>query len=118
MNCLINKGLLLIISLLLVLLTVLPLAVACEPSAPLRVQNRTDLTLSISVNHTTGNYYMGDVTSGEEIKNSHPLIGRFGAFPIEARDAQGNLVYSNEYTLRQLEEELHWKVVIPPLEDK
>jgi len=85
-----------------------------EPFAPLRIENQTDQTLSIYVRWDGQAYYVGDVAAGAEIKNSNRQILQFSSFPIEARDAQGNLVYSKTYTTVELIEKLDWKVVIPP----
>jgi hypothetical protein len=59
---------------------------------------------------------VGDVASGAEIKNNNRQILHFSSFPIEATDAQGNIVYSKKYTMVEMIEELDWKVIIPPLQ--
>jgi hypothetical protein len=98
------------------ILAMLPLfTVACigEPMAPLKVKNETNLTLSIYVNidWLDETYFVGDVAPGKEIENENPKILHFGRFPIEAKDAQGKVVYSDTYSVFQLED-AHWKVVI------
>ena len=106
------------LGLILVLVTVLVSSSACEPYAPLRVQNQTDQTLSIYVVWLDKSYYVGDVAPGEEIQNENRNILQFSSFPIEAKDAQGNVVYSKTYTGLELRQKLHWTIVIPPLQNK
>jgi len=111
-----NKLIILSVYCLLNLLVLLVLNLSCEPMAPLRVENQTDETLSIYVKWQDEVYYVGDVAPGEEIKNDNPRILEFSSFPIEAKDAQGNVVYSRIYTMVEMTEKLHYKVVIPPLQ--
>ena len=118
MNYVINRLSLITIYCLLGIIILLILNTSCEPIAPLRVENQTDQTLSIYVRWHEEAYYVGDVAPGEEIKNTNPRILHLGSFPIEAEDAQGNVVYSKTYTNLELRKELKWKVVIPPLEER
>ena len=100
----------------LILLTIFTFTQACEPIAPLKVKNETGQTLSIYVVWQDEAYYMGDVKPGEEIKNENPNILEFSSFPIEAKDAEGNVVYSRTFTMVEMTEELNYKVVITPQE--
>ena len=101
---------------LLLLLTLSFALLSCEPVAPLRIENQSDQTLYIYVRWHGQTYYVGDVAPGAEIKNNNRQILQFSSFPIEATNAQGNVVYSKTYTTLELMEKLDWKVVIPPLQ--
>ena len=102
----------LLLAILMVVLIVSLLLGACgEPAAPLKVKNDTDQTLSIYVVWDGKAYYVGDVAPGAEIKNKNLNILQFSSFPIEAKDTQGNVVYSDEYSDIQLIE-AHWRIVI------
>jgi len=98
-------GVLLLLSLLLV--------GACfgDPAAPIRIENRTDQSLTIFIN----DIYVGDVAPGVEIKNKRVTF--YGEFLIEARDAQGETIHSEKFTYEELKR-IDWKVVIPPLQSK
>jgi hypothetical protein len=105
----------LLISLTMILAMLLPIfTLACEPMAPLKVKNETDITLSIYVNIYWGEpetYFVGNVAPGKEIENKNLDVIHFNPFPIIAKDAQGNVVYSDEYPVEQLLH-AHWRIVI------
>jgi hypothetical protein len=96
-----------------------PLATACEPIAPLRIENQTDQTLSIFVRFGTADkyYHLGDVAPGEDIKNKNPGILTSNVYYLEAKNSQGEIIYSKKYNDLELDK-LDWKVVIPPLGNK
>ena len=83
--------------------------------APIKVKNETDLVLSVYVNYYRAYppvaYLIGEVAPGQEIENKNLQITKGKDYPIIAKDAQGKLVYSEEYSDSQLEK-LHWKIVI------
>ncbi len=101
------------------LIIILPLT-GCEPAAPIRIKNKTDQTLYISFSYSYSDHVeadakrdlMGAVKAGEELR---PEIFPFPTFLIEAKDVQGNIVYSKEFSYKELEK-TDWKLVIPPLE--
>jgi hypothetical protein len=51
------------------------------------------------------------VEPGETLRYER-ITKQFSTCLIEAEDAQGNLVYSQEFKIQELEK-AHWKVVIP-----
>ncbi len=99
----------------LTLITLLLVASGCclprEYPAPIRIYNHTDQTLSIFIN----DYSEGDVAPGTEIM---PKVLRYDPFRIQAKNAQGDVVYSQQFRLQELEERMDWKVVIPPLQSE
>ncbi len=103
-----NKALLLLsfIAVAALLLT----AIACEPAAPIKIKNDTDQILTIFIYDQR----IGDVKPGEEIINKVVTIVH-SDYLIEAKDVQGNIVYSKEFSYKELEK-TDWKLVIPPLE--
>lgn len=117
MNCQVNRYLLPILYFLLVLTMLLPSTVACEPRAPIQVENKTDQTLAIFVRFGTvdKSYHLGDVTPGAEISNKNAPIMISNVYYIEAKNHQGELVYTREFSYDELKA-ADWKVVIPPLQ--
>ena len=94
------------------------LLAACEPMVTLQIKNDTAQTLNVFVAFTTldhvdirdtripeGPVEPGKVLRFEDIRNSSKT------YLIEARDAQGNLVYLQEFKFQELEK-ANWKVVI------
>jgi len=67
-----NRRILLLAGCVLILIMLSLLTAACEPIAPLRIENQTDQTLSIYVRWLGDVYYVGDVEPGEEIRNDNP----------------------------------------------
>jgi hypothetical protein len=92
------------------LLIVLPLsAVGCEPGLIIEVENRTEQALIIY------NYgrQIGEVVPGEIAKmDAGADIGAF----IEARNSEGELVYSKNFTGSETWDERHKIVIIPSSE--
>jgi hypothetical protein len=91
----------------LLLITFLSLSIGCEPFAPIRIQNKTRQLLSIFINDTQ----IGDVQPGAEVRNKILLLSA-GKYNIEAKDIQGNVVYSKQFTYEEMKK-INWKVVIP-----
>jgi len=112
-----KKNIKLLLVLLLIYIVTL-ITVACEPVAPIRIQNRTDQTLSVYIKWNNKEYYIGDVASGSEITNSNSKILYFGSFPIEAKDKQGDVVWAKEYPIDQLKDKMRWIIIIPPIAKK
>jgi hypothetical protein len=95
---------LMVISLVILLVLLLP---ACEPIAPIKVQNNTDQNLTIFINGIN----IGDVAPGGEIRNRKELI--VDRYKIEAKNSQGQTLYKQERTYEDMKK-MDWKVVIPP----
>ena len=87
-------------------------SIACERPAPIRVVNQTDQTLTIFITKQK----IGEVGPGAEISNQNSLVpaGGIKEYLIEAKNAQGNSVYSRSFTFDQLSRDMNWRVVIPP----
>jgi hypothetical protein len=79
-----------------------------EQIAPIQVQNNTAQTLSIYISET----YIGDVEPGRKINNSKVWIR--SRFNIEAKNAQGEVFYSREFSFDEMEHDMDWTIVIPP----
>ena len=90
-------------------------SLACEGAIPIRVVNQTDQTLTIIINKVK----IGEVDPGMEIKNQNPLVNTAsGTYFIEAKNAQGDTIYSESFTFDQLSRDMRWKVVISPSQNK
>lgn len=102
------------LSLIMVLNLIAATSVTCERAAPIRVVNQTDQTLTIFIIKQK----IGEVSPGGEIKNQNRLapVAGIREFLIEAKNAQGDTLYSRSFTYDQLSRDMGWKVVIPPLE--
>jgi hypothetical protein len=98
----------------LILISVLLVSTSCPISwlFKLIVENQTEYDLTISVN----DYEIGNVSPGEEISNSFSIDT--GKFYIEAKNLQGETVFSKWLAFTQMQEieSRVYKVVIPPLE--
>jgi len=85
---------------------------------PLLVQNRTEQSITIFLGVYThkdkiyDKYNIGDIKPRTEIEHRTP---QFEKYSIEAKNAQGEVVYSENFTWHELHD-IDWKVVIPPLE--
>jgi len=89
------------------LIVLLLFAVACEPDITIWVENRTDQALII---YNDG-IKIGEVAPGETAKMD-PVPGT-GRYYIDARNSEGELVYTRELSGSQLRD-LGGKVVILP----
>ena len=82
---------------------------ACsEPAVPLQIENRTDTVLTIYVQGV----YDGEVEPNSSIKVKY--LGATGYYLIEAKNSEGEIVYSRQFSFTELND-ADWKVVIPPL---
>ena len=94
--------------------------IACEPMATFKIENDTDQTLNVfvaasgldRVDISDPRISAGPVEPGEILRFKGIPHTSFNTFLIEARDAQGNLVYSQEFKLQELEK-ANWKIMIP-----
>jgi hypothetical protein len=107
-----RRGVVLWLDLLLMLVVILTTFVACwgSPTFKLIVENQTKYDLTIYVN----NYEIGTVGPGEEISDLWDM--NVGKFRIEAKNAEGDTVFSKIFTFEQMqriENKRIWKVVIP-----
>ncbi len=92
--------------------------VACEPIAPFQIKNNTDQTLGIYIAVTYQEHigpqdarvHEGDVKPGKEFKPAG-LTQNFNTYLIEAKDTQGMIIYSQEFTWEELDW-LGWKILI------
>ncbi len=81
------------------------LAVACEPPLIIEVENNSDQTLTIYNNLIP----LGEVAPGQTAKlDAGADVGSY----VEARNSQGELVYSKQFTRLELYNE-NYKIVIP-----
>ena len=93
--------------------------IACEPRATFQIKNDTNQTLNVFVaasaldriDMSDPRIPEGSVEPGKTLR-FEDITKSFNTYLIEARDAQGNLVYSQEFKLQELEK-TNWKVVIP-----
>ena len=85
---------------------------ACgERNLPLKIENRTDVTLTIYVQeHEVGNI---KPNSSENIKD---IPGTLTYYLIEAKNGKGEVIYSKKFSVSELHD-ADWKVVITPLEN-
>ena len=92
--------------------------VACEPMAPFKIKNDTDQTLNVfvttsaldQINISNPRLTAGPVEPGETLRYER-ITKQFSTCLIEAIDAQGNMVYSQEFKIQELEK-AKWKIVI------
>lgn len=94
------------------------LLVGCEPWAQFKIVNDTKENLNIfiaatfsdHVDASTERVSVGSVGPGKVLK-PEGIIGGFITYLIEARDSQGNIVYSKEFKGQELAK-ANWKVII------
>lgn len=79
---------------------------AIKDRAPLRLMNSTNRQLRIYLNEID----IGEVYPGTEIDNKKVLAGS-NSYMIEAKDASGNILYSKELNLDELDA-IDWNVKI------
>jgi hypothetical protein len=103
-----QNGTLLIILVAMLLVVLLPVAVGCDPLLVLEFENRTDQVLTIYVD----GHRIDDVKPGETIeRETVPAV--LTRHLIEARNAQGEVVYSKVFTKREISK-ANYKIVISP----
>lgn len=107
------------LGLVIVLLVILISAIGCtcgQPIVEIIIENQADQVLTIY--YAGGGTPLGNIASGEQvtIKRNADI----GKFPIQARNAQGEIVFSRVYTLNNLQkiDERTYKAVIPPLQNQ
>ena len=86
------------------------LLVGCDPAIPLKIENRTDMALTI---YTEG-VYDGQVEPNNSIKIKN-LAGTKSYYLIEAKNSEGEVVYSRKLSITELHD-ADWKVVITPMQ--
>ena len=110
-----RRGVVLWLGLLLMLVVISATFVACycgSPTFKLIVENQTKYDLIIYVD----DYEIGNVSPGEQITESRMLLD-IGKYHIEAKNAEGDTVFSKTFTFEQMQRidnKRVWKVVIPP----
>jgi hypothetical protein len=77
----------------------------------LKITNQTNQTLTIVIE----GFKIGDVAPGKEIENKIVMMMTMTdeKYHIEARDKEGNLVYSKKLTFKE-SHDIDWKITIPP----
>jgi len=96
------------------------LLVACDPLAPLKVENRTNQILTVYAAYTKYEHVnagddrelLGSVEPGKVLEPEY-FPGSAETYLFEAKNTDVNLVYSKEFTKKELKT-AKWKVVIPP----
>jgi hypothetical protein len=99
------------------LILILATVVGCTKTAPFKITNGTSVDLYVVIVGTTTSH-----TSGEGVKpeceiepgqtcNPKHWIDNYNTYLIEARDAQGNVVYSKLFSNQELRD-MNWEVVI------
>ena len=97
------------ITLTLIFLMILPFVIgACEPSVDIEVHNQTNETLKIF----TGNTFIGDAAPREEVKFGTAAI--FPKYRIIAKDMEGNVVFTANFTSDDFKGEKIYYVYFPP----
>ena len=107
------KKLLVILSLALIIGTITPAAIGCEPSFSLKVVNGTDqvLTIYYYVSRSERPVRLGDVEPGEDIKFPHLWVAE-NPYQVIAKNDRGETVYSREFDYFELQDDYKFKVVI------
>ncbi|MBI4188784.1 MAG: hypothetical protein HY529_06225 [Chloroflexi bacterium] len=100
------------IALLLLFLVILSLAlVACEPMLTIRVHNQTDETFQI---------FFFDKLIGKAASRGEVIFEQIGILPkykIVAKDINGNIVYTANFTRRDVSGKKTYDVYFPPRSD-
>ena len=100
---------------LMLILTILSLTtVACwgDVGYTVSVINNTNQSITVFFGEHPGSYMtrLGNIEPSKEIRQETIYYDRYS---IEAKNTQGEVVYSKEFTFEEMEE-MDWKVVIPP----
>jgi hypothetical protein len=89
-----------------------PVVSACDPSVTFSIQNQTNQHLTIYIHDKN----LANVTPYSEVEiKGIPRI--FNHYPIEARNAQGAVIFSRRFTEQELDD-MDWIIVIPPLQSE
>lgn len=109
-----SKILLVLFSLVLLIGITLPVLTACDPGYRIQVENRTEQVLNIYYDSGLRGSFVevGNVKPGEHIFTP-PFLIMFGYCQIDARNTEGELIFSKEYFWRELSD-MGWTVVITP----
>jgi len=113
-----SKILLVLFSLMLLIGIMLPVLTACDPGHDIIIENGTEETLTIYFDVGPTGYFvtLGNLEPSEHIYASITMMD--GYCQIDARNAEGDLIFSREYDWWELRDDMGWMVVImPPEED-
>jgi hypothetical protein len=90
------------------LVLILAEATGCEPTAPFSIKNDTSEILYVVIAVTDTDYIsgkglkpLGEVKPSEIFRPKH-ILGIFNTYLVEARDVQGNVVYSKLFSNQEL----------------
>ena len=97
-----------IVFLVLALVTLSAVISACEPLITIRVQNQTNQSIQIF----NDDVFIDTAVPGGEVKYDLPAI--FPDYIVVAKDAEGNVVYTANFTRRDISGKKIYSVVIPP----
>ena len=114
-----RKKYLVLVSLALLISVTLPVLNACEPGYEIKVENSTEQVLTIYYDVGRTGYFvtLGDVESGEYIYTPDFWIND-GYCQIDAKNMEGELIFSREFTWWEMRDDYKFVVVItPPRED-
>ncbi|GEM_PF-6588138 len=81
---------------------------ACEPGFTIRVHNQSDATLKIFFH----DILIGEVASQSEVKFLEPESIR--EYSVVAKDVGGNVVYTANFTIRDVNGKKTYDVYFPP----
>ena len=101
-----SKGILLFISIVFIGV-LLVIVVACDPAYDLKIENQTDMVLTV--------YFQENRQGNVEPHQTFTVRagGVASRFLIEAKNTKGEPVFSKEFGFNELND-ADWKVVIPP----
>jgi hypothetical protein len=102
-----SKNTIVLLILLILLGTLSFLYMACEPPLPLKVENRTDMVLTVYVEKQK----IGDVKPNNSIKVKNLAMTKT-YYLIEAKNSKGESGFSKKFSWYELRD-ADWRVVIP-----
>ena len=113
-----RKKYLVLVSLALLISVTLPVLNACEPGYEIKVENSTEQVLTIYYDVGRTGYFvtLGDVESGEHIYTPDFWIND-GYCQIDAKNMEGELIFSREFTWWEMRDDYKFIVVITPSEE-
>jgi|WetSurMetagenome_2_1015567.scaffolds.fasta_scaffold60507_2 hypothetical protein len=79
-----------------------------EPLLTIRISNQTDQTLRI---FSEGEVFVGDISPGGELKYKTDAI--YLHYSVVAKDIQGNIVYSANFTKEDIGGKKTYHIVVP-----
>ena len=101
-HCITNKVLFLIVLLLLSTMSLM----ACEPDLSLKIENQTDVSLTVYIDRRE----RGSVEPNEGFK-VEDITGTLSIHLIEAKNNSGDVIYSKKFKVSELHDS-DWRVVI------